>query len=327
MNLNKKAITKQQILNKITPYDIYRYYFGDFVVNKKYLNHLRGDKKQPSFSIVNRYEELVHVDFGDDYWRGNCFSLVQQIYRCSYQQALEIIARDFGIGPDFVAEAVITWKAPKIIEEKKPTIIQCITQKFTKLQLDYWNQYELDLEDLNRNYGGVTIHSIRSLYLNKEKMATEDIMFGYLFNGEYWKIYRPYNTKQKWMTNCPIDVCYGLSNISNCNVALGLKSVKDLAVSYKFLTTCSFGVQNESSVAISDENIDYITENSKERYLIFDADKKGVESSTLYNSKGFGYWNVPKRYYTTYGIKDPSDFVLRYGGDRLRKEVSKKIKL
>ena len=326
-----KEIRREEIFSKISSYDVYRYYFGEFTINRKYLNHLRGDKKQPSFCIHNRYEDLTHIDFGDDYWRGDCVNFVMQLHRCDYLTALLTIDKDFNLGiadnsVDIHPEKIITWKKP-IIAQRKEVIIQAITQKFTKIQLDWWNAYELSEDDLKKDYGGVTIHSIKTYYLNKDKMPVEDLTFGYLFEGKYWKIYKPVNKEAKWMTNCPINVCYGLSNVSNCNVALGLKSVKDLAVSYKFLSPCSFGVQNESSVAISDESINYITENSKERYLIFDADKKGVESSMFYNSKGFGYWNVPKRYYTQYGIKDPSDFVYRYGGERLRKEVSKKIQL
>ena len=256
-----KEIRREEIFSKISSYDVYRYYFGEFTINRKYLNHLRGDKKQPSFCIHNRYEDLTHIDFGDDYWRGDCVNFVMQLHRCDYLTALLTIDKDFNLGiadnsVDIHAEKIITWKKP-IIAQRKEVIIQAITQKFTKIQLDWWNAYELSEDDLKKDYGGVTIHSIN----------------------------------------------------------------------YKFLSSCSFGVQNESSVAISDESINYITENSKERYLIFDADKKGVESSMFYNSKGFGYWNVPKRYYTQYGIKDPSDFVYRYGGERLRKEVSKKIQL
>lgn len=328
----QKLITKEDILALVSPYDIYRKYFGEFQVNKKYLNHLRGDKEQPSFEIRTKYSELTHVDYGCDFYRGNCINLVQQIYRCDFNTALRTIDEDFKLGLYNKSvirelESVITWKQPKIVEEKKPSVIQCITQKFTKLQLDWWNSYDISEEDLKKSEANVEIHSIKSFYLNKDKMPVEDLIFGYLFEGKYWKIYKPLNKKSKWLTNCPIDVCYGLDNIKECNSSIVVKSVKDYKVCRKFLTSCCCGVQNESSVAISDENIEYIINNSLKSYTIFDNDEIGVKSSQFYNSKGFGYWNVNKRYLTQYKIKDPSDFVNRYGGERLRKEVSKKIKL
>lgn len=327
MKLVKKEIriTKEEIFKLISSYDIYRYYFGEFTVNRKYLNHLRGDKEHPSFAISNRYEELTHIDFGNDYWRGNCINLVQQINRCDFQTALNIIDKDFnlGIGKEFqFNRAIITWKEPKVIEKKPPTIIQVDTQKFTKLQLDYWNGYELSLDDIKND-----VYSIRSYYINKEKYPVEDLTFGYLFEGKYWKIYKPYNKKDKWKTNCPITTMYGLENINKCKNAFIVKSKKDELVMRKFISSCTCGTQNESKEAISDDNITYIRENSEHQYVIFDNEDVGVKASVFYNDRGFGYWNVPKRYYNIYGIKDPSDFVYRYGGERLRKEVNKKIQL
>lgn len=323
MKLVKKVpiITTHEILDKITAYDIYRYYFGEFLPNKKYLNHLRGDKNQPSFTITNRHDDLTHIDFGSDYWRGNCFNLVQQIYSCSFQQALEIIARDFNIRKsDVDIKKVVTWDVPKVADKKR-SVIQVKTKKFTKDELMYWADYELGLDDI-KDY----VYSIDTLYINKEKHCVKnDLAFAYKF-GEYWKIYRPFNKKTKWLSNCPIDTMYGLENIRECDTSIITKSVKDFLVCRKFITSCTAGVQNESSVAISDENIAYLKNNSKHCYVIFDNDAKGVESCTFYNRMGFEYWNIPKSYYEKRGIKDPSDLVYWYGSKRLITEVKKKIK-
>lgn len=332
MKIAKKPrfITKEEIMKKISEYDIYRYYFGEFQVNKKYLNRLRGDKSHPSFSISTKHGDgLYHVDFASDYWRGNCFNLVQQIFRCDYQTALRQIDKDFGLGlsdPSTYKEvSPIIWEPPKVIKERKSTIIQVKTRGFYSEELEYWNGYSIDLQDLRGN-DEVSVHAIDTLYLNGEKIHVKnDLVFGYLFHQKYWKIYRPFSKSQKWMTNCPLTEMYGLSNIQDCDKSIITKSVKDYLVCKKFLTDCTCGVQNESTIAISDENIEYIIENSKERYVIFDNEEVGVESCKFYNDKGFGYWNVPKKYYERHGIKDPSDLVHWYGPERLISEFKKKI--
>lgn len=323
MKLVKKQpiITKEFIFSKISDYDIYRYYFGDFTPNRKYLNHLRGDTSDPSFRISTKYTELIHVDHASDYWRGNCFNLVQQIYNCSFQDALDIIARDFGLQNSSVdLKQIITWEKPEIID-KPPTRIDVVTRKFTSEELKYWNSYHLDIDDI-KDY----VFSIDTLYINRSKSFTKnELVFAYKF-GKYWKIYRPFSEERKWLTNCPIDVMYGLENIKGCGTSIITKSLKDFLVCKKFVTKCSAGVQNESSVAISDENIKYIKENSTTPYVIFDNDSKGVESCTFYNRMGFLYWNVPKFYYNDRKIKDPSDLVYHYGPGVLIEEINKKIK-
>lgn len=324
-------LTKDEILLRISDYDIYRYYFGAFQINKVYLNHLRGDRSTPAFSIKEYDGNLYHTDFANSDWRGDCFSLVQQIYNCDFKGALHIIDKDFGLGLSggvvHERKDVITWKPPKIIEKKK-TLIQVTPKRFTKRELDFWGRFELGLDDIRHDKNVIT-HSIKDLYINKQKVNIPEgeLAFGYLFDDQYWKIYMPYSKDMKWISNVPITTMYGLSNIKNCKKALVTKSAKDYYVCKKFLTSCTAGTQNESNVAISDVNIEYLLNNSELCYLIFDNDYVGVETSKFYNSKGLKYWNVPKRYLHKHNITDPSGLVETYGSTRLIQQFTKKIKL
>jgi DNA primase len=54
----------------------------------------------------------------------------------------------------------------------------------------------------------------------------------------------------------------------------------------------------------SEENVEYIKENSERQILSFDSDETGVKNSQLVTNKyGFEYCNVP-RIYLDEGIKD-----------------------
>lgn len=326
-----KKLSKTEILNMISEYDIYRYYFGNFQINKVTLNHLRGDKNNPAFEIKESSGHLYHIDYAVDYWRGDCFSLVQQMFKCSFMEALKIIDNDFGLGLSNTSvnkkPIDINWEKPEVVENQK-TIIQVTAKKFTKKNLDFWQRYELGLDDLNNDDDDIKIYSIKDLYINKKLFKTDpdQNVFGYLFNDEYWKIYMP-QSETKWISNCPITTMYGLNNIKSCSKSLVVKSVKDYKVCKKFLTSCTAGVQNESKVSISDENIDYLLDNSEECFIIFDNDSVGVENCKFYNDKGFKYWNIPKHYYNKHKIKDPSDVVDFYGSKRLIKLFNSRIKI
>ncbi len=317
----KSKLTKESILLLISPYDIYRRYFGNFKINVACCNHLRGDRN-PSFVIGTKYKELSHFDFSDGKWCGDCFSFVQQVHSCDYDTALKIIDRDFGLnisqkGNLEYKKIINEYKQPEELE-KKYSIIQCITRAFTLEELEYWNSYGIDKQELIDN----NIYSIKKLYLNKQlfSLRETELRFGYLYEGKYWKLYRPFNSKEtKWgPNNVPSTIMDGKECIKDCNVALISKSKKDFLVIRKIFP-CSCAVQSESIGCFSKENVEYLKNNSNKQILSFDSDIAGVKNSLqitkLFN---FGYINVPKLYLTE-GINDWSDLSRAHGIQTIEK--------
>ena len=326
----REELSADNILAKVSELLIYRHYFGQFELNEAIYNHLRGEDTSgcPSFIISNRYGHLHHKDFamGDD-WSGNCFKLVQQIYGCSYNEALKIIDRDLGLGILPENNSGIYRKLKKELKvpdeiSKRYSLIQVVTRKFTKEELDYWKQYGQSLEDLKANH----IYSIKEMYLNKKRHPLCDLRFAYLFEGGYWKIYCPYeDKKKKWISNVPITTLDGKKNIENCCTAWVTKSKKDLMVLKKFYPHV-ISTQNESTGCFSPENIEYIKNNSSRQILMFDNDSTGVRTSIeITNKYGFEYCNVPKKYFDE-GITDWADWVAKYDTQIVRDYlISKKV--
>ena len=95
-------------------------------------------------------------------------------------------------------------------------------------------------------------------------MGIKEIRFGYLFDGGYWKIYRPFaDKKKKWISNVPLTTVIGLENLCIGHNALVVKSLKDYMVCLKvYPYTCY--VQNESISAFTDETVEYINTHSKD---------------------------------------------------------------
>lgn len=318
----KTPLLAESILDKISEYDIFRYYMPikDWKLNVVTFSPFRQERN-PSFLIGNKHGRLSFIDFADTTKRGDCFTFVQQLHNlASIRDVLLMIDRDFGLGirtGESTGEyktITAAYKQPADLG-KRYSLIQVVTRKFTQEELAYWNQYHQDIQDLRDNQ----IYSIKTLYFNKQKFPLKEteLRFGYFYDG-HWKIYRPYGGKKdKWMpNNVPITAMDGKNDIVNCELAFINKSKKDYMVMKKVFPCCC-AVQNEGIACFSPENVEYIKANSDKQVLSFDSDITGVQNSQQITKLfDFGYINVPKRYLKE-GIKDWADLAKKYGLKRI----------
>lgn len=304
----KVELTPDAILDKISEYDIYKMYMPhqNWKINDVTYSPFRNEKN-PSFIIGYRGGALRYYDFADSSKKGGCFNFVMMLFNIGLNDALLMIDRDFDLGIISGSstknyERIISDYAQPTATSKREYFIQVKTRKFTHEELAYWNAYYQDIDDLRAN----NVYSIDTVYLNKQKFPIKDseLRFGYLYEG-HWKIYRPFaDKKNKWMpNNVPITMMDGLEDIKDCDVAFINKSKKDYMVMKKIYPCCC-AVQNEGMGCFSEENVEYIKENSDRQILSFDSDETGVKNSQMITDKfGFEYCNVP-RIYLDEGIKD-----------------------
>ena len=325
----KTALTPETILSKISAFDIFKFYMSerDWRLNTVTYSPFRNEN-HPSFVIGNKYGEISFIDFAETSLRGDCFYFVKCLFNLSTMNDVLIkIDNDFGLGisskenVNKYKEIVKQYKQP---EEsiKRYSLIQVKTKKFTKQELEYWNSYHIDIEDLRKE----NVYSVDKVYLNKQLFYTNphELTFGYLYDG-HWKIYRPFeNKKNKWLpNNVPITAMDGLDNIKNCDVAFINKSKKDYIV-IKKLFECSCAVQNEGLACFSEENVNYLKSNSKRQILSFDSDVTGVKNSQQITQLfEFDYCNVPKQYLSE-GIKDWALLGKMYGMKAIEKYLIEK---
>lgn len=313
----KLQLTPECILEKISDYDIFRFYMPDksWKLNQATFSPFRKENN-PSFLIGNRKGYISFIDFADTNLRGDCFTFVKLLFGFGkLDDALRLIDKDFGLG---ILSGTDTQEYKKIVAEykqpeinKRTSLIQVVTRKFTNEELSYWNQYHQSLDDLRAN----NVYAIKKLYLNKQLFYIKDteLRFGYLYDG-HWKIYRPFaDKKSKWVpNNVPITAMDGKENIINCKVAFINKSKKDYMVMKKVFP-CSCAVQNEGMGCFSPENVEYLKANSDVQILSFDSDVTGVQNSQQITKLfDFGYANVPRKYLKE-GIKDWADLAKAHG--------------
>ncbi len=316
--VKRSKLSIDAILSKISEYDIFRFYMPDHTwrLNQVTYSPFRKENN-PSFVIGNKLGYLSFIDFADTNLRGDCFNFVQALFNLrDTSEVLRLIDKDFNLGfvngvySDDYKKITSEYKQPEL--EKRYATIQVSVRKFTAEELAYWAEYHQDLQDLRDN----NIYAIKTLYLNKQKfpLKTTDLTFGYLYEGQHWKIYRPFaDKKSKWVpNNVPITCMDGLEDIKNCKVAFINKSKKDYMVMKKVFP-CSCAVQNEGIGCFSHENIEYLKANSDSQILSFDSDVTGVKNSQQITQLfDFGYANVPRKYLAE-GIKDWADLAKAHG--------------
>ena len=100
----KVKLTIKSILQRISEYDIFRYYMGSrkWELNQATISPFprsKGTERNPSFLIGNKNGYLHFIDFTDTSKRGDCFTFVKCLYPgCSMDDTLKMIDRDFGLG-------------------------------------------------------------------------------------------------------------------------------------------------------------------------------------------------------------------------------------
>lgn len=322
-------LTPQAILQKISEYDIFRFYMPDksWKINQATLSPFRQENN-PSFVIGNKRGFLSFIDFADTSKRGDCFTFIKMLFNLStMDDVLTMVDRDFGLGflpGTSTNKYKVIQKDYKQPEDlgKRYSLIQVVTRKFTQEELDYWNQYYQSIDDLRAN----NVYSIKKLYLNRKlfPLKETDLRFGYLYDG-HWKIYRPFGDKKsKWVpNNVPITTMDGKEDIANCSVAFINKSKKDYMVMKKVFPCCC-AVQNEGVACFSDGNVEYLKANSDRQILSFDADDVGVKNSQMITKLfDFEYANVPRKYLKE-GIKDWADLSRAHGMNVIEDYLKKK---
>lgn len=315
----KLYLTKENILKKVNEIDIFKHYFkGSWELNVITSSPLREDKN-PSFMVGVINGKLRFSDFGDSSFKGDCFQFVKDLYNLkSLDEVLRMIDKDLSLGftsKTISAEKVQYKKTELKIKNKEYSKLDVSTKTFTKQELDYWNQYYIDLKDLKQE----NVFSINKIFLNGKKiyLHPSEMVFGYR-HSDSWKIYRPLNDRDtKWFpNNVPIDTLDGKENIKNAPFIFINKSKKDYMVVKKLIPN-SIAVQNEGMACFTKENVEWLKTNSKRQILSFDSDVPGVKNSLIITEKfGFDYCNVPRKFLEN-EIKDWADLAKFRGMDYL----------
>lgn len=216
-------ITLDYILSRVTEYDIYARYIGQFKIGYIYNSPFREDKN-PSFGIFRSRKtgKLLFKDHGN----GLCGDVIRFVQEytgiTNYNELLKQIVKDLNIKNNTVL------KSTKAYEKSEETVIGVVRQEFTNVDKEFWQQFGITLDTLKK-YNVSSIKYYLCDGIVKGIYKDESPMYAYKVYDKF-KIYRPLADKYtKWRNNLTEYDIQGLEQLPEKGELLIItKSLKDV---------------------------------------------------------------------------------------------------
>ena len=296
------------------------HYLGIPVKSGLYRSPLREDHK-PTCSFY-KGRRLYFKDFAT----GECLSfenVVMKKYGCNYHEALEIIAKDFGIIKGSVPKVV---SIQPIFKEKKNTYIQIQAKSYTKEELVWWKSFGITKNTLIK----YRVYSCKTVFLNGNiesvytpKCPSYAYYFGKDKDRELWKIYYPFRKNYRFIGNISTTTIQGYKQLPKKSKLLVItKSMKDVMLLYT-LGIAACAPQSETQF-ISDNVLEEFKQRFKYIVLLFDNDETGISFTN--KIKREYKWITPFIIPRKYKAKDISDFYKKYGHNKTIALIKEGIK-
>lgn len=296
---NNEDITLDYILSKVTEYDIYARYLGQFKVGYIYNSPFRKDKN-PSFGIFlsRKSGRLLFKDHGN----GECGDVIKFVSLVTginnYNDLLNRIIKDMQITNNTVLHSTKEYK------NNNETVISVVRQDWTDIDIDYWSQFHISIDTLKK----FSVSSIKYYLCDgivKGIYKDENPMYAYKVY-DHFKIYRPLADKYtKWRNNLGVYDIQGYKQLpEKGDLLIITKSLKDVMCLYE-MGYAAISPSSESTFITSDV-IDALKLRFKRILICFDRDPSGCKNSIkLYNKTRIKPFFVHKKF----KAKDISDAI------------------
>lgn len=313
----------ENILKKVTEYDIFKYYIEEFdIPGKKFCSEIRVDKR-PSCSVkIMSTGKAVYRDWatGEKY---DCFKYLQQKYGLTLYECLKVISNDFNLG--LHSGEVEKDKTMRMIGEHlraqpkyTDTKIRIVSIPFTIPGKSYWDSYGVDkgILDLYR------VKQISHYYINISLITIpkREVAFSYAFGNYKYKILRPFNKEWKWITNASASTIQGYEQLPDYGDTLFMtKSLKDVMV----LSSLGFNAiapQSENTV-VSLDAVAKLQQLWNKIIIYYDNDPPGITAAKLHSE----LYKIRYIHNALNHPKDASDYYLKYGRENLKNMILKLV--
>lgn len=284
MYSTRTAITMslKDLLDKLTDYDIYSYYVGQFKIGKLFNSPLRSDDKNPSFAIFKGINGgLFFKDHGSGEG-GNAIKFVKLYKNINTKDELEreLLRIVRKMNPNS-GNAIRTYSYSV---DSGPTDIGIVRQPFTDVDKRYWKQFHISTDTLRK----FQVFSIKYFLCNRVVRGTykeTSPMYAYKVDDRF-KIYRPLASKYtKWRTNLTNRNVQGLSElpVEGGNLLIITKSLKDVMCLYE-MGFNAIAASSETTF-IPDDILDSLRHKWKNVIILYDRDKTGMLESRKYSKQ------------------------------------------
>jgi 5S rRNA maturation endonuclease (ribonuclease M5) len=314
-NFEKKFLNKENVLEDVNEYSIFRHYIGEFTVGSLQSSPFRKDNK-PSFGVFfsKNYNCLLYKDLAKG-TSGDCFTMIMNEVHptFSYHEALAQVVIDFGIHHRYIMPRTgfVKKKGATILKptDYKNTIIKPVgikARRFALHDYNFWGTFGISRQML-KYYNVVPISHFT--YGNNVFKADKHA-YAYIEKKDgltTYKIYQPFSESIKFFTDMNASIHAGYTQLpEKGELLLITKSLKDV-MSIK-------EVCNIPAISVLSETIlikPSVIEEYKERFdwviVFFDNDTAGERMAAEYK-KEFGLDNIKVPHYCK-NCKDFSDVV------------------
>lgn len=312
---NVELVTLDWILSKVTEYDIYSAYLGNFKVGMIYNSPFRKDKN-PSFGCYysKRTKQLMFKDHGT----GDCGNVIK------FVQLYTGLTNYSDILNDIVNKLKITNNTQLVSSKQyipsQETVIGVVRQDFTKTDIDYWSQYNISKQTLKK----FDVSSIKYYLCNgivKGIYKDTNPMYAYkVYN--HFKIYKPLADKYtKWRNNLTENDIQGFKQLPKTgDILIITKSLKDVMCLYE-MGIPAISPSSESTW-IPEKALEDILKRFKRVLICFDRDVAGLTNLRKLSLKtGLKWIIMPKRF----KAKDISDAIQANGFEKVKKYIYAEI--
>lgn len=309
-------ITLDWILSKVTEYDIYAKYIGQFKVGMIYNSPFRKDKN-PSFGIYysKRTKQLLFKDHGT----GECGNVIKFVSLFTGKTEYNDILSD-------IVDKLNITNNTKLVSSKQyiqptETVIGVVRQEFTDVDINYWKQFNISINTLKK----FNVNSIKYYLCNgivKGTYKRENPMYAYKVYNNF-KIYRPLADKYtKWRNNLTDYDIQGYEQLPQKGDILFItKSMKDVMCLHE-MGYPAVSPSSESTFLHKDV-LEQLKTRFKRIIILFDRDTSGVKRSRkLSRETGLEAMFINKKF----KAKDVSDAVKANSFEEIKNWLNETIK-
>ena len=321
-----KSICLDDILNKVTEVDILNHYFGISTLPVLINNPLRPDKNASLSIFLNDKDKIILKDFGS-YKSYNLWSFLMEFWGISYEELLEKIINDLNN----INSTLFQLKSKRYKQQlKSKSILECKIRDWKDYDLQYWESYGISLPWLKFGEVYPISHTFITKDNQKHTFRAEKYAYAYVERKDgivTLKIYQPKSTVRKWCNSGNASVWDLWSQLPKIGNKLFITSSrKDALCLWENTLIPAISMQGEGYIP-KQSVIDELKSRFKEIYIFFDNDFDKKENHgrqyAQFLSKMFDipYIEIPSEY----KAKDPSDFVNKYGREKLKQLINELI--
>lgn len=319
-------ITKEFLLSKNSEETYMSTYLRVPIKRGLFCSPLRKDHKPTCSFCHSKKGELMYHDFGTGFHE-NFVGVVMEIHKCSYQEALNVIAEDFGYLSKAEDRPAVKIKVSNVkLEEKTETLIQIKPKAFSEQELKWWKGFGVTEKTLKK----YKVFSCDSIFLNGDYFSSSSPrvpIYGYYCgkkNGqELWRIYFPSKRSFRFLSNVGKSYIQGAKQLPKTgDVLLITKSQKDVMLAYELgipaIAPCS------EVLFLSNKQIQHLKKRFKTIVVCYDTDVTGIHNLKQIKVKhpDLHTFFIPRKY----GVKDISDFFKKYGEEETRRLAGELLK-